>query len=95
MESMTNLCAWGTSRAVRIPKRMCEEAGMDIGTAVKMTLQQDEQGAFIVLRPQHDGHRSCGDAPYVSIEELFAGYTGEYEPKEIDWGGEVGAERLE
>lgn len=94
MESTTNLSAWGTSRAVRIPKKMCEEAGMDIGSVVTLTLLQDEQGAYIVLRPQGDGHRNCGGAPYESIDEIFAGYSGEYEPAEIDWGDDVGAERL-
>jgi len=29
---------------------------------------------------------------HKSIEELFAGYKGEYEPVEIDWGKPVGRE---
>lgn len=29
---------------------------------------------------------------YKTIEELFAGFDGEYEPVEIDWGKPVGKE---
>jgi antitoxin component of MazEF toxin-antitoxin module len=29
---------------------------------------------------------------HKSIEELFAGFQGEYEPVEIDWGEPVGKE---
>jgi antitoxin MazE len=30
--------------------------------------------------------------PYKSIQELFEGFDGEYEPVEIDWGKPVGDE---
>lgn len=94
MATTTNLCAWGTSRAVRIPKKMCEEAGMEIGAALDMVLFRDAMGPYIVARPKEREHRHC-DAPYLSIEEIFAGYTGDYVPHEIDWGEPVGAEIIE
>jgi hypothetical protein len=34
------------------------------------------------------------EKPYKSIEELFEGFEGEYEPMEIDWGEPVGEEIL-
>ena len=95
METTTNLCAWGTSQAVRIPKKMCEEAGMETGEALTLTLRHDESGPFVVIRPAKSRHRSCGDAPYRSIDEIFAGYAGDWQPSEADWGAPVGAEILE
>lgn len=92
METKTNLCAWGTSRAVRIPKKMCEGAEMETGAALLMSLQRDEQGPYIVIRPDREMHRSCSDAPYRSLDDLFAGYAGAYRPQELDWGEDVGGE---
>lgn len=94
MESKTRLCAWGTSRAVRIPKKICEEADMEIGATLTLRVQHDEQGPFILIRPDCERHRSCSDAGYRSIADLFAGYAGDYQPSETVWGDDVGAERL-
>lgn len=94
MEANSKLCAWGTSRAVRIPKDMCEEVGMDIGSTLTMTTERDGLGAYIIVRPERQRHRSVEDAPFESIEELFAGYDGEYLPHEADWGEPVGMERI-
>ena len=94
MESKTKLCAWGTSRAVRIPKKICEEADMEIGATLLLGVQHDELGPYILIRPDSGHHRSCPGAEYRSIEDLFAGYAGDYQPSELTWGEDVGAERL-
>lgn len=94
-EITTNLCAWGTSRAVRIPKTICEELNMDIGAALSLKLFRDAEAPYLVIKPLPAQHKSYGDAPYRSMDEVFAGYSGGYEPCEFDWGEDVGAEALQ
>ena len=48
----------------------------------------------ILMRPDYEGHRSCSDAEYRSIADLFAGYAGDYQSSETARGDDVGAERL-
>lgn len=91
----TSLKAWGTSRAVRIPKVMCETAGIGVGSALIMESDEDDQGPFIRIRPAKTTHRSYADSPFVAMEELFCGYAGAYVPQEPDWGPDVGAEVVE
>ena len=92
----TTLGTWGTSSAVRIPKRVCERAGVSAGSRLTVQGGTDERGPFIVIRPDEGArHRSYGDAPYRSIEELFAGYDGVWQPEEFDWGADVGAEAVQ
>jgi antitoxin MazE len=91
MEADTSLSSWGTSRAVRIPKKMCDKAGIGVGSRLTMTSGTDRDGEYILIRPT-GMHRSYGDAPFVSIDELFANHTGAYQPAEFDWGEDVGAE---
>jgi antitoxin MazE len=91
METDTNLSAWGTSRAVRIPKKMCEQTGIGVGSRLRVKAGEDVDGSYILIRPA-EAHRSYGDAPYASLDEIFAGYTGNYQPTEFDWGPDVGAE---
>ncbi len=96
LASTTSLCSWGTSRAVRIPKRMCDRTGIDIGSSINISTGADADGPYITIRPVQE-HRSYGAAPYKSAEDLFAGYS---EPSraacgEFDWGADVGAEVVE
>jgi antitoxin MazE len=88
----TQLKEWGTSRAVRIPKAICDELGISIGSPITIEYHSDLMGGYIVLRPVLDQHRSYSDAPYRSMDELFDGYEGSYVPTEGDWGEDVGAE---
>ena len=91
----SRLCEWGTSRAVRIPRKMCDATGIAIGDSLDVRSGADADGAFIVIRPAAKGHRSYGGAPLVSMEEAFRGYDGSYVPAEFDWGADVGAEVVE
>ncbi|WP_165053900.1 MULTISPECIES: hypothetical protein [unclassified Adlercreutzia] len=94
LEVSTRLCKWGSSHAVRIPKRMCESVGIGVGSALEMHAGSDSRGGFIVIRPSGE-HRSYGDAPYVSMDELFSEHVGPFQPAEFDWGRDVGAEVVE
>ena len=93
LEKVTRLCAWGTSRAVRIPRDVCERVGVDVGSALDMVVGHDERGSFILLRPEAE-HRVVRDVPYVSMDEAFSGYDGAFRPGECDWGDDVGKEVL-
>ena len=91
----TRLCSWGTSRAVRIPKDLCEAVGIDIESQLSMKAGSDELGSYIVIRPGESEHRHFSDAQYRSMDEIFAGYDGDFKPTEFDWGTDVGAEVVE
>ena len=90
--SQTRLKVWGTSRAVRIPKRMCEQLGITAESVLIMEQGEDVRGPYLMLRPAEGEHRSFSDAPFASMDELFAGYEGEYVPVEADWGEDIGHE---
>lgn len=89
------LCEWGTSRAVRIPKRMCDATGIAVGERLNIRSGVDADGSFIVIRPVADEHRSYGSAACISMDDAFRGYEGGYVPSEFDWGCDVGAEVVE
>lgn len=91
MRKPTRLCSWGTSRAVRIPREVCERVGVNLGSALDMIVGHDERGSFIMLRPETE-HRVVCDVPYVSMDEAFSAYDGDYLPGECDWGEDVGKE---
>lgn len=91
----TRLCEWGTSRAVRIPKRMCDATGIVVGEKLNIRSGIDADGGFIVIRPITDEHRSYGSAAYISMDDAFRGYEGDYVSSEFDWGCDVGAEVVE
>ena len=90
----TSLKSWGTSRGIRIPKRLCEWMGIVIGSDLTISPGTDAEGSFIVVRPANSGHRSFSGAPFISMEEAFAGYGGSYVPVEADWGPDEGAANL-
>ena len=87
----TRLKVWGTSRAVRIPKYLCDHLGIASDSIIELEEASDERGAYLMMRPVAD-HRSFSDAPMRSMDDLFAGYEGAYAPREADWGEDVGAE---
>ena len=64
-----------------------------IGVLVSVPVEfDDDEGAFIMIRPADSGHRSFADSPCISMDEAFAGYARSYVPVEADWGDDVGAE---
>ena len=71
---------WGNSRAVRIPKSLALEAGLDFGSQVEIMLVEGQ------LRIVHV------EAPYYDLDELLASVPDDYEPDEWDVGPAVGKE---
>ena len=90
----TRLKEWGTSRAIRIPKAVCEYTSIDLDTELTMDSGIDAEGPFILIRCAPKGHRDFGAAPRISMDEAFEGYEGSYVPHEADWGADVGAEAV-
>lgn len=87
------LAKWGNSQGIIIPKRICDALGVSVGD--KLELEVGDGG--LSVKPQR---RKYGRTKRYTIEELFEGYEGAYEPpndwptigNEIDWGGPVGEE---
>ena len=93
----TKLKSWGTSQGVRIPKRVCAWAGIEPDGDLTMETGSDGDGRYILLRPLGaDGHRHYGaTVKAASLDALFEGYQGDYEPRELDWGPDMGHEVVE
>ena len=72
---------WGNSQGVRLPKVLLDDLNMREGNEVEIFTQD---GNIIIKHAT--GKRK-------NIQDLFAGYDGDYIPKEIDWGKPVGGEK--
>ncbi len=73
---------WGNSQAVRLPRAVLDAANMNENDAVSIDVQEN----IITLRklPQRR-----------TLDDLFAGYTGDYKPAEYDFGADVGLEVID
>jgi antitoxin MazE len=78
---LTKVQKWGNSRAVRIPKAIAEEAGLDFGHPVEMRLVNGE------IRIKRTRKRKRYD-----LDELLASVPDDFEPEEWDIGPPVGNE---
>ena len=87
------LTKWGNGQGVLIPKRLCEKLGIEPGDKLNVTATEDS----ITIVPVRQRARRTR---VVTIEELFEGYDGTYDPpsdwpafgNETDWGEPVGRE---
>lgn len=71
---------WGNSQGVRLPKMLLESVNLSDNDPVEIVAEGDK----IIIQ------KSAGRPK--TIQELFVGYEGTYEPHEIDWGEPVGKE---
>lgn len=76
----THIQKWGNSLALRIPKTLANEVGLDNGSAVALTLEEGR----IVVTP--------ATPPPFTLEDLLARVTDENRHGEIDTGPGVGNE---
>ena len=79
---MPKLQKWGNSQGLRFPKYVLEQARIDVGDEVEITV---EDRAIIVRARGRAGRRH-------SLEKLVAKMPKEYKPGEEDWGDAVGKE---
>jgi antitoxin MazE len=77
--SKAHIVKWGKNLAVRIPKAVVEQAGLQEGDAVSMKVLN----GGVELRPAES---------FPTLEELVAQITPENRHGEIDWGPAVGKE---
>ena len=77
-----NVVQLGNSRALVLPKIICEQLQIDIGSGLNLTVRGQT-----LLVSKADARKSAN-----SIDELFADYTGNYSPEELNWGTPVGDE---
>jgi antitoxin MazE len=71
---------WGNSLALRIPKRLAEEAGLGQSTAVEMRVEEGQ----IVITPLRPARYQLDDLlAYITLETLH---------EETDWGEAQGRE---
>ena len=75
----TTIQRWGNSLAVRIPKALALEAGLEEDTEVEMAVR----GGNIVVRPARKDW---------SLHELVAGITPANSHGETSWGRRAGRE---
>ena len=76
------MAKWGNSLAVRIPKDIAEQARLKEGDAVEI---RAARGRIEVCRAER----------IPTLEELVAQITPENRYPEIDWGPDVGREKIE
>jgi antitoxin MazE len=77
------IAKWGNSLAVRLPKRLAEEAGLLPDTEVDVTVQ----GGDVHLRRHMP-------IPRYSLEDMIAGMRSGTPSETVEWGPDVGSEIL-
>ena len=80
MNIETQVEKWGNSLAVRIPREVVKEAGLEEGDRLSLAMGED---GSIVLR----SHRRK-----YSLDLLVAGITAKNRHRETDWGAAQGKE---
>ena len=78
----TAIFTLGNSNVVRIPKRLLESLSYAVNEPVELSVGENNS---IVIK-------KAASKPYRTIEDRFAGYTGDYRPGEWDTGKPVGKE---
>ncbi len=77
---LATVSKWGNSRALRIPKQLALESGLDFGSKVELIL---EDGQLRIVPFKEPGY---------TLEELVAQITPENRHEEWDTGPPVGKE---
>ena len=78
----TQIVKWGNSQGVRIPKAFLGLLNISADDVVDITT---ENNSLVIRKIESKPKRK-------TIQERFEGFTGEYEPIEIDWGESEGKE---
>lgn len=73
---------WGNSQGIRIPKGALVAAGLQESDDVEIIADKETITLRKLRRPK-------------SLDELFAGYHGDYQPVEFDTGADVGREVID
>lgn len=81
----TNICRWGNSRGIRLPKAILDIVGLNDNDEVALSVND---GAIIIQKAVKVEVKQT----YPSLRERFASYTGDYIPEEWGTGTATGKE---
>ena len=84
MEVASRIFVLGNSNAIRIPRLIMDALSLHANDPVTMEVRDNQ----MIIKKQEQ------NTAYPSISELFEGYTGTYQPTEIEAGGIVGREMI-
>ncbi len=73
---------WGNSQGVRIPRYILEQAKLNEGDAVEISVEDNK---IIIFQPKRQLKK-------YTINELFEDYKGDYKPEDADWTEPAGKE---
>lgn len=73
---------WGNSQGVRLPKSILSAANLRENDSVSIEVQEDQITLRKVRKP-------------MTLDDLFADYSGDYQPVEFDSGADVGLEVID
>jgi antitoxin MazE len=76
----TKIQKWGNSLGLRIPKSFAEEAGVEAGSEVDLSMEEGN----LVVRPRR--------SPRYELQELLRAVTAKNVHKEVETGEPVGRE---
>jgi len=77
---LTKVQKWGNSLGLRIPKSFAEQAGVEAGSEVDLSVEDGE----LVVRPRR--------VPRYDLKDLLQGVTAKNVHKEVETGDPVGRE---
>ncbi len=77
---LTKIQKWGNSQAVRIPKKILQELSIKPEEEIELIVKDE---TIIIKKPAKK---------YSNLDELFAGYDGDYKCEEYNTGEPVGKE---
>ena len=84
MNITQDLQKWGNSTGIRIPKKVIDAAHLQPNQTLSISLK----GKSIVLTP-------VKQANDFTLDKMLEGVTPENVHSELDWGVDVGAEKIE
>ena len=76
----TKVQKWGNSLGLRIPKSFAEQAGVEAGSEVDLSVEDGE----LIVRPRR--------TPKYDLKDLLRGVTAKNVHKEVETGEPVGRE---
>ena len=79
------ICKWGNSSAIRLPKAVLDELGLKAGATVQLTVK-DGRGIIEPVRPKK-----------ITLEWIISETKRlgpENAPETVDWGPDRGSERF-
>ena len=79
---ITKVQKWGNSQGLRFPKRLLEDAQVQVGDSVEVSVQ----GQKIIIEPVNKIRRR------YKLKDLVARLPKHTREKEVDWGPPVGKE---